>query len=336
MFKDYYQILGVSPTASKQEIKQAYRMMSLKWHPDKNPGVDVTSMMQDINEAYKILNDDLCRARYDKERGFMRELAEVTEFYVDEENKPKFNVIYHKNVDGTEKTNEPSKYLIEYLANQGVDLNDDSLVEEIDYDALDDLAKADQKLEAEKQEKKEEEAYIANFGEDPVEEEEVDTGPKVEPQIDFSKLNQPKEEVKKETPSAEAPKVTEEDVNSFIEAIKKAKETSNQVSAPVTAPVETPPIEAPVAPNPVEVPQAQPEVPPVVPVVDQQVSAPAVPAPAPAPVTQASTEYSYDNLYNYDYSATSGEIQPASNPLDIEKTQYLDPVNPNVGSPNNV
>ena len=67
MFKDYYQILGISPEASKQDIKQAYRMMSLKWHPDKNPGVDVTSMMQDINEAYKILNDDLSRARYDKE-----------------------------------------------------------------------------------------------------------------------------------------------------------------------------------------------------------------------------------------------------------------------------
>ena len=67
MFKDYYQILGISPEASKQEIKQAYRMMSLKWHPDKNPGVDVTSIMQDINEAYKILNDDICRARYDNE-----------------------------------------------------------------------------------------------------------------------------------------------------------------------------------------------------------------------------------------------------------------------------
>lgn len=67
MFKDYYQILGISPEASKQDIKQAYRTMSLKWHPDKNPGVDVTSMMQDINEAYKILNDDLSRARYDKE-----------------------------------------------------------------------------------------------------------------------------------------------------------------------------------------------------------------------------------------------------------------------------
>ena len=67
MFKDYYQILGVTPAASKLEIKQAYRKLSLQWHPDKNPGVDVTSMMQDINEAYKILNDDLSRARYDKE-----------------------------------------------------------------------------------------------------------------------------------------------------------------------------------------------------------------------------------------------------------------------------
>ena len=67
MFKDYYQILGISPEASKQDIKQAYRMMSLKWHPDKNPGVDVTCIMQDINEAYKILNDDICRARYNNE-----------------------------------------------------------------------------------------------------------------------------------------------------------------------------------------------------------------------------------------------------------------------------
>ena len=41
--------------------------MSLKWHPDKNHGVDVTSIMQDINEAYKVLNDEISRSRYDKE-----------------------------------------------------------------------------------------------------------------------------------------------------------------------------------------------------------------------------------------------------------------------------
>ena len=78
MFKDYYQILGISPAASKQEIKQAYRTMSLQWHPDKNPGVDVTSIMQDINEAYKILNDDLSRSRYDKE---YREFNIEREYY---------------------------------------------------------------------------------------------------------------------------------------------------------------------------------------------------------------------------------------------------------------
>ena len=403
-------------TAVRNSISSGHNVLSTI-HADKaqsiphrmysllESNIDVEQFMTTI---YRYIQLGLyVRARYDKERGFMRELAEVTEFYVDENNKPKFNVIYHKNVDGTEKTNEPSKYLIEYLANQGVDLNDDSLVEEIDYDALDDLAKADQKLEAEKLEKKEEEAYIANFGEDPVEEEVKDTGPKVEPQIDFSKLNQtPKVEEKKEEPASEGPKVTEEDVNSFIEAMKKAKETSApaipevnepaieptaapsevpvttpepvaqpvvasvpvpteqaQVPAPAVAPVvqevaipsvaQSAPSEVPVTtpvvasvPAPIEQVQTQaPAVAPVVPVAQaptvvpapvptEQVQAP-VPAVAPA-VAPATQEFSYDNnLYSYDYSATAPAAQPASNPLDIEKTQYLDPVNPNVGSPNN-
>ena len=67
MFKDYYRILDVSPNASQVEIRDAYRKMSIKWHPDKNPGKDVTSNMQDINEAYAILKDIQKRLRYDKE-----------------------------------------------------------------------------------------------------------------------------------------------------------------------------------------------------------------------------------------------------------------------------
>ena len=58
MFKDYYKILGIHRQASAQEIKSAYRAMSIKWHPDKNPNVNVTSIMQDINEAYAILKDE--------------------------------------------------------------------------------------------------------------------------------------------------------------------------------------------------------------------------------------------------------------------------------------
>ena len=67
MFKDYYQVLGIASTASPQEVKAAYRQLSRKWHPDKNPNVDVTSMMQDINEAYSILGNAERRKRYDQE-----------------------------------------------------------------------------------------------------------------------------------------------------------------------------------------------------------------------------------------------------------------------------
>ena len=67
MFKDYYKILGITPVATQEEIKKAYRSQSLQWHPDKNPGMDTTAKMQDINEAYNILKDAATRERYDVE-----------------------------------------------------------------------------------------------------------------------------------------------------------------------------------------------------------------------------------------------------------------------------
>lgn len=67
MFKDYYSILEVDSNASAEDIKSAYRRLSKKWHPDVNHNVDVTSMMQDINEAYYILKNAEKRHRYDEE-----------------------------------------------------------------------------------------------------------------------------------------------------------------------------------------------------------------------------------------------------------------------------
>lgn len=67
MFKDYYEILDVPFGATDSEIKSAYKHQAIRWHPDRNPGIDVTNIMQDINEAYAILKDPIKKSRYDKE-----------------------------------------------------------------------------------------------------------------------------------------------------------------------------------------------------------------------------------------------------------------------------
>lgn len=67
MFKDYYAILEVDETVTQEEIKAAFKKQALKWHPDRNQGVDTTKRMQEINEAYLILKDIEARERYNQE-----------------------------------------------------------------------------------------------------------------------------------------------------------------------------------------------------------------------------------------------------------------------------
>jgi len=65
--KDYYNILGVKRNASEQEIKQAYRRLARKHHPDVNPGdKSAEARFKQINEAYEVLSDKETRKKYDQ------------------------------------------------------------------------------------------------------------------------------------------------------------------------------------------------------------------------------------------------------------------------------
>jgi DnaJ-class molecular chaperone len=72
--ENLYKILGVSENASHDEIKKAYRALSLKYHPDRNPDPTATEQFKKINEAYETLGDEQKRKQYEMERNnpFMR------------------------------------------------------------------------------------------------------------------------------------------------------------------------------------------------------------------------------------------------------------------------
>jgi len=65
--KDYYDILGINKSASKDEIKKAYRTTAFKYHPDKNPGDKAAEeKFKEASEAYSVLSDDKKKANYDQ------------------------------------------------------------------------------------------------------------------------------------------------------------------------------------------------------------------------------------------------------------------------------
>jgi curved DNA-binding protein CbpA len=66
--KDYYLILGISPSASEEDIKKAYRQLAHQYHPDKIGGDG--AQFKEINEAYQVLSDKQKRAAYDFRRNF--------------------------------------------------------------------------------------------------------------------------------------------------------------------------------------------------------------------------------------------------------------------------
>ena len=66
-YKDYYKVLGVSKDADTKEIRQAFRKLARKFHPDVNPNnKDAEGQFKEINEAYQVLSDPEKRKKYDE------------------------------------------------------------------------------------------------------------------------------------------------------------------------------------------------------------------------------------------------------------------------------
>src|SRR4030088_706010 len=65
-YKDYYQTLGISRTATEKEIKSAYRRLARQYHPDVNKDPKATDRFKLINEAYEVLSDPKKRSKYDE------------------------------------------------------------------------------------------------------------------------------------------------------------------------------------------------------------------------------------------------------------------------------
>ncbi len=66
--RDYYEVLGVSKNASQEEIRNAYRQLTKKWHPDRNPKnkKEAEEKFKEITEAYEVLSDPQKKAKYDR------------------------------------------------------------------------------------------------------------------------------------------------------------------------------------------------------------------------------------------------------------------------------
>ena len=68
---DYYEVLGIAPIASAEEIRRAYHKRAFQCHPDRNGKSKKThKKMQELNEAYAILSDPIKRREYDLPRGY--------------------------------------------------------------------------------------------------------------------------------------------------------------------------------------------------------------------------------------------------------------------------
>ena len=62
---NYYKVLGIDKSATKEDIKKAYKNLARKWHPDKNKSPDASQKFKEVSVAYQILYDPVKKKEYD-------------------------------------------------------------------------------------------------------------------------------------------------------------------------------------------------------------------------------------------------------------------------------
>jgi len=101
--KNYYEILGISTTATQEEIKQAYHKLAKKYHPDINPNnKQAEEQLKEINEAYNTLSDIDKKTDYDN----------------------KYNYYFSNNTDSSQSYNQVETDYIRNLKNKAINKND--------------------------------------------------------------------------------------------------------------------------------------------------------------------------------------------------------------------
>ncbi|KAJ1647135.1 hypothetical protein LPJ64_001466 [Coemansia asiatica] len=80
---DYYALLGVSSTATSEEIRTAYMKKAVRTHPDRNPSPTATQEFQQLADAYYTLSDPARRATYDRDRPHTTEHADAENVFGD-------------------------------------------------------------------------------------------------------------------------------------------------------------------------------------------------------------------------------------------------------------
>jgi len=104
MFETYYEILGVAPDASENEIKKAFRLQAVKYHPDKNPGdKKAEEIFLKATEAYEVLKDTEKKEAYDKNMAFKKPPSKYERFRKGADLKVNIKVKFEEMVEQKKK-----------------------------------------------------------------------------------------------------------------------------------------------------------------------------------------------------------------------------------------